>query len=248
MTDSPGANRPGEDIEKIKGHNRILLIAPHGHKHDDENTGLLTREIAGMLGCYAIISEVYRKPDWKRDPKTGDMREVPDPENKRVNLNRRDQVEAHVREEFLVPLVSYTEEIIRGFGPALLLWMHGIKDENINWESTEGDPSRVDVLIGIGQGVPDSLTAWPQTVDRLIASLKSTPRAEVIASPAKKGSAYCGQHPNIMNQYFKERGYPLSQVQSIQMEITYTGYRDMKSIPRTADAFCAALSKLLSDS
>ncbi len=247
MTDSPGAKRPGEYIEKIKGHNRILLIAPHGHKQDDENTGRLTREIAFKLGCYAIISEIYRKPDWKRDPETCQNKEIPDPENKRINLNRRDQVEAHVREEFLVPLVSFTEEIIREYGLALLVWIHGIKDENINKESTDEDSSRVDVLIGIGQGEPDSLTAWPQTVDHLIASLKSNRRAQVIASPAKRGSAYCGQHPNIMNQYFKERGYPLSQVQSIQMEITYTGYRDMKSIPRTAEAFCAALSGLLSD-
>ncbi len=83
MSDGPGANRSGEDIEKIKGRNRILLIAPHGHKQDDENTGILTREIAVKLGCYAIISEIYRKPGWKRDPKTGDMREVADPDVKK---------------------------------------------------------------------------------------------------------------------------------------------------------------------
>lgn len=245
--DGPGENRPGEDIEIIDGRNRILLVAPHGHKKDDENTGMLTREIAGKLGCYALISEIYRKPARRKDPKTGEIREFPDPENKRINLNRRDQVETYIRDEFLMPLVVYTEEIIQVHGSALLLWMHGIKDENINKESTDGDPSRVHVLIGIGQGDPDYFTAAPQTVDRLIASFEANGRAEVIASRAKRGSAYCGQHPNIMNQYFNKEGYPLYKVQSIQLEIKYTGYRDIKSIPKAVETFCAAFSKLVSE-
>ena len=55
------------NIEIIPGRNRLLLIAPHGHKEDDENTGTLTREIAQTIKCYAVIGE---KNQWRINPFT----------------------------------------------------------------------------------------------------------------------------------------------------------------------------------
>ncbi len=40
-----------EDIELIPGHINILLIAPHGHSKNDENTEKLVRLIAEQAGC-----------------------------------------------------------------------------------------------------------------------------------------------------------------------------------------------------
>lgn len=102
-------NKSVSEIEKIAGHNRILLIAPHGFngdktngvKADDENTGILIREIARTLNCYAIINEVYKKPEKVYDSEKGREIEKIDPKNKRINLNRRDQVEKYLKEEFL---------------------------------------------------------------------------------------------------------------------------------------------------
>jgi hypothetical protein len=50
------------DLKILDGSNNILLIAPHGHPKNDENTGKLVRLIAEQSGCYAIINEYYRRP------------------------------------------------------------------------------------------------------------------------------------------------------------------------------------------
>ena len=49
-------------IETVEGKNPILLIAPHGRKEDDTNTGKLTRLLAERMDCYAVINEHYQRP------------------------------------------------------------------------------------------------------------------------------------------------------------------------------------------
>ncbi|MFZ0450129.1 MAG: hypothetical protein WAL98_12880, partial [Desulfatiglandaceae bacterium] len=221
--------------------------APHGNKHDDENTGILAREIANKLNCYAIINEVYKKPKKTIDQLTGDKTEAAlDPINKIINLNRKNQVEKYLKQEFLEPLEGYVKEIIGKYSSATILWIHGIKDPNINARSVDGDPSKVHVLLGVGQGNPERFTAETETVQDLIGYLRDNGNGKkVSAVHAKRGSDYCGHNDNIMNQYFKQNGYPLSKVQSIQLETKFKGFRDTDSIPQTIDTFSAAFSKLI---
>jgi len=247
MNDEVGKNRAKNDIEKIEGNNRLVLVAPHGNKHDDENTGVLTREIAKTLNCYAIINEIYRKPPEIKDQGSGEKKQKsPDLTKKFIDLNRRKQVEQYLKQEFLEPLEGYVEEIIEKHGSAIILWMHGIKDDNINANSVDGDPSTVEVLIGVGQGEQDRFTAEDLTVKNLIGYLRDNGKKKIVAALAKKGSDYCGNYENIMNQYFRLKNYPLSKVQSVQLEIKFTGFREADSIPDAANAFSAAFLKLIS--
>jgi len=227
------------EIEKITGHNKVLLIAPHGFngdktnglKADDENTGILTREIARRLNCYAIINEVYKKPEKEADPAT-----------KRINLNRRGQVEKYLKEEFLQPLKNFTQSIIKNHGSALVLWVHGILDKNITSETVAGDINNTHVVLGIGQGNSNNhYTANKKTVDDLIRVLLDNEDKSIVATLAKEESNYCGANENIMNQYFRTHGYDLSKVESIQMEIKHSGFRDKENIEPAAEAFSTAI-------
>ncbi|MBW1929914.1 MAG: hypothetical protein JRJ13_12280 [Deltaproteobacteria bacterium] len=62
-----GPKMPSSRIEIIRGTNKLLLVAPHGHEEDDEDTGTLTREIAQTIKCYAVIGE---KNQWRINPFT----------------------------------------------------------------------------------------------------------------------------------------------------------------------------------
>jgi len=55
------------DISFRKGNRNIILIAPHGHKEDDEKTYQITRLAADQLNCYAFVTKIYQKPPEKED-------------------------------------------------------------------------------------------------------------------------------------------------------------------------------------
>lgn len=222
------------DIEVLQGRNRILLVAPHGFRDDDENTGRLAREIAGKLGSYALINEHYRKPKKNK-------RDVPDKQRAVLNLNRCNQVEKHLRHEFLLPLLGFVREINDNRSPAFVLWIHGIKDINIERAVGNGHSTDIHVALGAGQGSPDRWTAPQQTTVALLESLRSNQTRPIHGAFALRGSDYCGWHPNIMNQYFLQRSYPHTSVESIQLEIKYTGFRD-KHLKDAAAAFAEALT------
>jgi hypothetical protein len=238
-------NRKKKAIEKIEGRCSILLIAPHGFRGDDDNTGTLTRKVAQRLGSYAIINEVYRKPKKRKDLKSGLMREVPDRSRRRINLNRLSQVEQFAKEEFLVPILEYTQRIIKNHGMAFVLWIHGIKDRNIAENVVDANAGDVHVVLGIGQGNRRGFTADESAVARLIRCFKDNGIKPINAALAKKESNYSGSHENIMNQLFIRKHYGLSKVQSIQLEIRYTGFRDPDAINTSARAFSSALSKFI---
>lgn len=254
VTEEKDAHSVEGRIGLIGGHNRVLLVAPHGFngdktrklKADDINTAALTREISKKLNCYALINETYKKPKKIKDPHTEkEFEGPPDPENKRINVNRKDQVEKYLNEEFLEPLKGSVQKIIEEYGSAIIFWIHGIDDANINGDSVAGDPSNVHVLIGIGQGNKKRSTAKKQTVLHLIDCLSANGnRKKVSAALAKEESYYCGNDTNTMTQYFR-KDYALSKVESIQLEIKYTGFRESKNITSTAEAFYDAFSKLI---
>jgi len=236
------------EIEKIEGKNRILLIAPHAFPGDDNNTGMLTREIADKLECYAIINEKYQKPKKRKDKTTGRWKpDQPDISKNIINLNRYNQVKTHLQKEFLEPVLNYTDRIIKDHGSALVLWIHGIKDKNITSKVVDGDADNTQIVLGYGQGTPDSFTVEKETLDALINLLKENGNKEINAVPAKKGKKYCGWDSNIMNQLFVSKKYALSKVQSIQLEIDRT-LRNEKKIDETADILGNALSKLAKSS
>jgi hypothetical protein len=228
-----------EDIILIEGSRDLLLIAPHGHPKDDENTGELTRKVAGHLNCRAIVNLVYRKP-------LGSDR--PDLAARRLNLNKTDQAVQH---PWFVNAVRSTADAP---GRTVVVWMHGIKDENIQAEAErtdayEGDPRQLLVLAGYGQGASSKTgephhrcTAYPETVNRLIERLTAN-RLTAMAVRVDAAS-YRGRHEDYMNQWFLQNGYPLTSVESIQLELKYTGVRDSSSLDSASQSIAAALKTL----
>ncbi len=237
-----------KNIETIKGSANILLIAPHGYPDDDENTGEVARLMAKRLGCYAVINEVYRKPEEIEVRGSGEKKWKPSNKAKKiVNLNRRKQVEKYLKAEFLQPILNFTNEILSSHGKAFVFWIHGIDDENLESEIQQMKVREdIHVLVGIGQGKIDSPTAYPKTVDWLCTLLKGNDHKRMEARLARIGSRYCGQHQDVMNQFFIQEGHTLSKVQSVQLEIKNEGFRDTaENIPKTADAFSDAIIKLV---
>ncbi|HEC31787.1 MAG TPA: hypothetical protein ENI41_04780, partial [Deltaproteobacteria bacterium] len=100
-----------------------------------------------------------------------------------------------------------------------------------------------DILVGIGQGRGDRHTASKETVEQLIQYLRENGERPIIAAMAKEESGYCGYDLQNMNQYFREK-YDLSKLESIQLEIKFTGFRDKNSIPNTAKALSKAFEKM----
>ncbi len=219
-------------IDFIPGSTNILLIAPHGHPKDDENTGKLVRVLAEQNGCYAIINEYYRKPVDSKNDKTADK------ENKRVNLNRKGQVGTHLKTEFLDPLIKYKNEIIERFGNVLLIWIHGAYDDSV--------PESIKVEVGYGQDKTDTRhTAKIDTIDALIKGLNENNLTAIKADITE--NKFCARDIHNMNQYFRDiEGKNFDTLQSFQLEFRWTGCRDTdESIETTARNLAYAISALV---
>ncbi|WP_041273188.1 radical SAM family protein [Desulforapulum autotrophicum] len=229
------------DIEIIPGNINILLIAPHGHDEDDKNTGKLVRHVAEQSGCYAIINEFYgRKAEASR----------------RINLNNLPEIEKHLQDGFLKPLIAYKNEIIKANGNALIFWIHGAKNKSVEGDIQKGtdvNPDVVKVLVGYGQKTENNrYTAEPITANTLIEALTKNGLDAVAANPDKKVDvkkgiySYCGHDITNMNQLFKNKEYLDPNVESVQLEFRMEGCRDNeKNIKSTAESIARAISSFV---
>lgn len=226
------------DIEFLPGASNILLVAPHGHDKNDINTGKLTRLIAEQNGCSAIINETYRKPASGKSANKAD---------KRVDLNSIPQVKTHLGKELLTPLLEYKNKIVKRYGSILILWIHGAKDENIEYDISKDsgiNSSKVQVLLGAGQKTrSDRSTAHKKTVSELLNALEKNGLEAVSANPdPKKKTSFCGWDRNNMNQLFRVGQYKDTHVQSVQLEFKWSGCRDNQGLASTAKIVSGAIS------
>jgi hypothetical protein len=216
-----------------KGNCNVLVVAPHGHQSNDEGTYHLARRLADLLDCYALINRKFKKPPQRRNPETarilrnrnGAVRKYNSHKGRKwVDLNRINQVEKHLKTEFLVPFKSSVEEIIEKYKHAIVLWIHGLNDTSAVSEQKKMElAEQVHVLIGYGQGHPARPTSDFNTIEIFRNQLKTE---KINAFPARAESNYCGRWKNNMNQWFRNNGYTIDEIESIQLEIGYTGFRD----------------------
>ena len=228
-----------EDIIVLDGRKDLLLVAPHGHQKDDENTAELTRLVAERVACQAILNSVFRKPRGKEEP---------DPAMRLLNLNKADQVILHTG---FLDVIRSSIDIP---GKTLVIWMHGIKDENIEAEARfhevyGRDPSQLLILAGYGQGKSPKTgnpnhryTARHETVEKLVDILTQNNLPAI--SVREDAANYRGRHEGYMNQWFLRKGYPLSSVESIQLEMKYTGVRDLSSLETASTRFADSFKQL----
>jgi DNA polymerase III sliding clamp (beta) subunit (PCNA family) len=231
-------------IKHLFGTNRILVIAPHGVKGNDNYTDIIAEQLHQNLGCFAVINTGFRRPD-------EDKGETSDPKIPLLDLGKINDGD-HLRrphkgiphdEDFLGWIDSFLAEIAMNHGELLLVHIHGIDTENIrevaSKTSYKKKPNDLHVLVGYGQRnakKKQSLTASKKIVDDLIKNL-SGEKINAIDSPPDsidingKRRRYCGSDPDVLNQYLRSKGI---KGQSIQLEIRELDFRDNPEITRKA--------------
>ena len=95
----------------------------------------------------------------------------------------------------------------------------------------------------IGYGLPDRLTAAPDTITKLVASLNAGGINTVVAAADR--SKFRGHSAGNMNQWFRKYGYPLSQVESFQLELAWSRVREEGYISKTASTLADALKPFI---
>jgi len=204
-------------INTISDDSRLLLIAPHGVAtipKDDINTDKLTLKIAEKLKCSAIVNDRISRLY--------------------LDFNKVDEAEKH--NEFILAI----KKVLENPGPTLVVWIHGVDDNNLKTEVQKS--ADVQCLIGYGQGQLNRPTAEKKTVDDMIGLFKDN---SIIAHVARDGSNYCGYNTSLMNQWIRSKEYNLPNVQSIQLEFKKHGIRDSKSLDKASHNIAKALSGLV---
>jgi hypothetical protein len=211
-----------EGIETLPGKTnpQILLIAPHGYpdSDNDENTGVLVREMQKILDCPAIINEVYRKP--RKISDDPEVYEAPSLEDKILDLNKREHAEMHPT------FIENIEAAILHPESTFVFWIHGISDVNLKNESAQlGEKNSFHCLIGYGQ--PRKRSCHKTSPERILRALET---AEIkTAFTRDNAEKYRGHSPTNMNQWFKQNENGFKAVQSIQLEFGFKGIRDPKA-------------------
>jgi hypothetical protein len=205
-----------ENIRVLSGSTDIVLVAPHGLAEDDENTDRVTQQTAERLACTAIIN-------------IGTPR-------KKLDLNSIQQAKRHPT------FIQMLKSTIAPGERSRVIWVHGMKDKSAAVEASNlnaGAP--IDCLIGYG--LPDRMTASPDTITCLMSWLNTGGLLTVLAADGR--SKFRGHSAGNMNQWFRKNGYSFSQVESLQLELSWSGVREEGYISKTAAILAAALKQLI---
>ena len=228
---------------------RILLIAPHApvvdytkYEDEDDNTKFVAEEAYKELDCWAIINDAYLK--------------------KKIDFNRKKIVEKKYPE-----FLEYITDIVGLVGTpwhTLIIWIHGADNNKAealaNTIKSEDNPADIHAFIGYGQGLgpsvgeaertgkrlENSFTARQETVEKFRSLLHDDGKGMNAVLAPDDAKNYRGRSPNNMNQWFREKGYPLEQVESIQIEIKKKGFRDdEETAKKTGGILGRALKSML---
>jgi hypothetical protein len=179
-------------VEFQEGKTDILVVAPHAVENDDDNTEVIAFNMATELECsYLINNRIKRKKG-----------------------NYNSSIDATQDSEFMADFCS----VLDADGPTMVVWIHGIAEENLPEEKEKlGLKADDDLGCIIGYGQPDRFTALPKIVEKLCAILKEKGISAHIASD---DSNYRGWSEDNMNQWCRnqEEYKHLEKVQSIQLE------------------------------
>jgi len=241
------------EFEIIAGAGNIILVAPHGCVGDDVNTSILVRFLRNKLNCYAVINEVYRRTNWI-EINGMKVKEPIDLYCNNVDLNHIPQIEtAGLEKKWLGTIEEFKNNILKKHNTCLVFFIHGAKDKQVHTV----DNQQADILLGVGKaqtgsGLVDRPTATEETVDKLKASLQQESSMKAVIARASKelpdisGNKYAGWDKRNLNQLLPKRsnGFLDPTVQSIQLELKFTGLRDDENIESTACRLAQAIKQL----
>ncbi len=230
-------------IDAVGGKRNILLVATHGNMRDDMGTTEFTLAIRERLDCFAITNSRFHK-----GVKTAIEQDIADLYKSEVFLH------PSIKGLFWDPLNGFLKEILADHQKALVLHIHGIKDSNILKiaKMMNGDPlnPKHDARLVLGYGQHYKNPRYTADVKNVIAPLiDSFTRKGLMALPAPVDPIsnnghrtwYCGNDRNRMNQYLYNLREYRQRVESLQVELKFTGVRDQQSLPDAATRFAEAV-------
>lgn len=226
----------------IKGTEPILIIVPHGH--DDPNTSIVAEQIIKELDAYGVINY-----GWERADKY-------DYYEDRANCNNITHIhEDVIKEEFLDPILDFTDRILNVGNLPNIFIIHGVSnsirntfiptDLDLNGQIAGGltDSRNLDIIVGGGQGVKPSLSC-PEWYRNLF--MQYLGRDGFNTWDGAEGGAYSGRGHNNLNQLFRSwKNYQNDDVFSVQLEIV-RARRETKDIAEvTGDRLAMAIEDVV---
>ena len=196
----------GERVSIREGKIPVIIVATHGFQGDDENTAFIANHIRNSINAYAVINN-----GWERDDAVDYLLDKADCNNV---LHCHEDV---VKEEFLDPILRYTNRILKTHPEVFIYYIHGMSNKH---RILANDP-QLDAVIGYGAGSPNSFSCDPVKKDLFLQLLNIS---GINAYEGSKGGLMSGWARNNMNQLFR-KWYPDPRVHSLQIEIV----RDLRT-------------------
>ena len=220
-----------DGIRVLSGSTDLLVVSPHspvidGKYENDVRTGIAAEEIYRQLGCTTIINDRYFKPK-------GPVKK--DAQRYFLDLYRVD----HSKK--VAGYINAIQKVVDGPGKTLVLWLHGIfthfalerAKEHIKLGLFQGASEDLHGLIAWGQGgdpktkdANPSYSAHPHTVETFRQALVDNGMNTIFTHD--RCNNYRGRDIKRFNQFFRQQGYSLDQVESIQLEVKEHGFRDTR--------------------
>jgi hypothetical protein len=208
----------GEWKEGKHGKSNVLIVAPHGFPGDDDNTDYLAYLVSHEIGgSYLINNKRNRKPN--NPSSMGSPADLNDP-----NQDSPDT------KEFLKRLITAVRALRqKGKETPLVITIHGLGDRN-------ADAHGMDFCLGAGFEEKDIVSAFreggrataaKELVESFCANLeKEGYRARV----GVRGYAAI----NAIPSFLRDKRGEIGPVDSLQLEIRFTGLREPENLASTA--------------
>lgn len=182
-----------------------MVVAPHGHQLDDQNTDWLAESIADHLDAHAVINR-----GWRRNPTVDELKSL-------ANCNDfRHCSEPVVKQEFLDPINQIINDAAENGDKVLVLMIHGMGNQI---RQQANDPS-LGVVVGYGNGKPPRHTCELWVKDALVDLLNDS---GVTTYEGAAGGPFSARGQNNLTQAL--RSYSTN---VLQLEVVYDLRRDKK--------------------
>lgn len=219
-----------ERVTVCHGTENILIVCPHGHYLDDENTNVLSLALAKELNAHAVINN-----GWKRNPSVDVL-------NSLANCNHGPHCkEDVVKEEFYDPIGKVLDDMFQDslvipdpdIITPLVLVVHGVGN-NVRNKTGVKD---LDIIVGYGNGHKPHFTcaSWRKNLFVDFCNNAGYVTAEGVA-----GGAYSARSHTNMTQVIHRTW----DVDVLQVEFIYALRKDDAIVKAVASDFAKVIGAM----
>lgn len=202
-----------ERVSIVEGKRPVIFVAPHGP--DDTNTGIVARSAAESLGGYAVINN-----GWRRGPSY-------DYDTERANCNDITHLVDVPGDEFLKPLIRFTNRILKCHPLGYIFYIHGMAN------------NLADLVVGFGAGTPSSHTCKLWMKDLFIHQCE---QASWDVYEGRPGGRYSAWSSKNLCQFFRRKQHN-PRVHAMQLEFAH----ELRQTPARAELCGECLAGFVED-